>query len=34
LPDDPRTAEWLRGRAADFEEHTQQVRHWIADRGE
>ena len=30
LPDDPRTAEWLRGRAADFEEHAEQVRHWIA----
>lgn len=30
LPDDPRTAEWLRGRADDFEEHTDGLRRWLA----
>ena len=33
LPDDPRTAEWLRGRAADFEEHIEGLRRWIATNG-
>ena len=30
LPDDPRTEEWLRGRAADFEEHAAGLRRWLA----
>ena len=32
-PDDPRTHEWLNGRAADFESHTAGLRHWLAERG-
>jgi hypothetical protein len=31
LPDDTRTQEWLSGRAADFEEHADGLRHWIAE---
>jgi DNA polymerase III epsilon subunit-like protein len=31
LPDDPRTQEWLSGRAADFEEHADGLRHWIVE---
>jgi DNA polymerase-3 subunit epsilon len=30
LPDDPRTADWLQGRATDFEEHAEELRRWIA----
>jgi DNA polymerase III subunit epsilon len=33
LPDDPRTEEWLRGRAADFEEHREGLRRWILANG-
>jgi hypothetical protein len=29
LPDDPRTREWLAGRAADFEAHTAEIRQWL-----
>lgn len=29
IPDDARTQEWLVGRAADFEEHADGLRHWI-----
>ncbi|HEX2280756.1 MAG TPA: exonuclease domain-containing protein [Thermomicrobiales bacterium] len=29
IPDDARTEEWLVGRAADFEEHTDGLRRWI-----
>jgi DNA polymerase III subunit epsilon len=29
IPDDARTREWLLGRAADFEEHTDGLRRWI-----
>jgi DNA polymerase-3 subunit epsilon len=29
LPSDPRTREWLAGRAADFEEHTAELRFWL-----
>jgi DNA polymerase III epsilon subunit-like protein len=31
LPDDTRTQEWLSRRAADFEEHADGLRHWIAE---
>jgi len=31
LPDDARTQEWLCGRAADFEEHAEGLRHWIVE---
>ncbi len=31
LPDDTRTQEWLSGRAADFEEHADGLRHWILE---
>jgi len=31
LPDDTRTQEWLSGRAADFEEHAEGLRQWIAE---
>jgi hypothetical protein len=31
LPDNPRTQEWLLGRAADFEEHADELRRWIAE---
>jgi hypothetical protein len=31
LPDDTRTLEWLCGRAADFEEHAAELRHWIVE---
>ncbi len=31
LPNDTRTQEWLSGRAADFEEHADGLRHWIAE---
>ena len=31
IPDDPRTLEWLVGRAADFEEHTAGLRRWIVE---
>jgi Mycothiol maleylpyruvate isomerase N-terminal domain len=31
LPDDTRTQEWLSGRAADFEEHADGLRHWIVE---
>ena len=30
LPHDPRTAEWLRGRAVDFDEHSDGLRRWLA----
>jgi DNA polymerase-3 subunit epsilon len=30
LPDDPRTDEWLRGRATDFDTHGQELRDWLA----
>jgi DNA polymerase III epsilon subunit-like protein len=33
LPDDARTQEWLSGRAADFEEHADGLRHWIVETG-
>ena len=33
LPDDPRTEEWLRGRIADFEEHSDGLRRWLAIQG-
>ena len=29
IPDDARTEEWLVGRAADFEEHTDGLRRWM-----
>ena len=29
MPDDARTQEWLVGRAADFEEHADELRRWI-----
>jgi DNA polymerase-3 subunit epsilon len=29
IPNDARTQEWLVGRAADFEEHTDELRRWI-----
>jgi DNA polymerase III epsilon subunit-like protein len=31
MPDDARTQEWLVGRAADFEEHTDGLRRWIVE---
>jgi DNA polymerase III epsilon subunit-like protein len=31
MPDDPRTQEWLSGRAADFEEHANGLRRWIVE---
>jgi hypothetical protein len=31
IPDDARTQEWLFGRAADFEEHADGLRRWIAE---
>jgi len=31
LPDDTRTEEWLSGRAADFEEHTDELRRWVVE---
>jgi DNA polymerase III epsilon subunit-like protein len=31
LPDEARTQEWLIGRAADFEEHADGLRHWIVE---
>jgi hypothetical protein len=31
MPDDTRTQEWLAGRAADFEEHTDGLRRWIIE---
>jgi DNA polymerase-3 subunit epsilon len=30
LPDDARTEEWLQGRAADFAEHSLELRAWLA----
>jgi DNA polymerase-3 subunit epsilon len=29
MPHDPRTAEWLRGRAVDFDEHSDGLRRWL-----
>ncbi len=29
VPDDPRTVQWLRGRAADFEAHAVGLRRWL-----
>lgn len=29
LPDDPRTREWLAGRAADFEAHLAEIQQWL-----
>jgi DNA polymerase-3 subunit epsilon len=31
MPNDARTQEWLFGRAADFEEHTDGLRRWIVE---
>src|SRR5215208_5911489 len=31
MPDDVRTQEWLSARAADFEEHAEGLRQWIAE---
>jgi hypothetical protein len=31
MPDDSRTQEWLLGRAADFEEHTDGLQRWIVE---